>query len=62
MPNRAKDWLAKKGYDPSLGARPLKRVIQTELLDKLAMLMIEGKTVEGQSVRVDVDKGKLVIK
>ncbi|OGH71585.1 MAG: ATP-dependent chaperone ClpB [Candidatus Magasanikbacteria bacterium RIFCSPLOWO2_12_FULL_43_12] len=59
---RAKDWLAKKGYDPNLGARPLKRVIQTELLDRLAMLMIEGKTVDGQTVKVDVDKGKLVIK
>jgi hypothetical protein len=31
-------------------------------LDKLAMLMIEGKTVDGQTVKVDVDKGKLVIK
>ncbi|MBI5222021.1 MAG: ATP-dependent chaperone ClpB, partial [Candidatus Magasanikbacteria bacterium] len=60
--DRAKDWLAKKGYDPNLGARPLKRVIQTELLDELALLMIDGKVIDGQDVRVDVEKGKLVIR
>ncbi|MBU2542105.1 ATP-dependent chaperone ClpB [Patescibacteria group bacterium] len=60
--DKAKDWLAQKGYDPNLGARPLKRVIQTELLDPLAMLIIEGKIEDGSKVKVDVEKGKLVIK
>ena len=59
---KAKDWLAKKGYDPNLGARPLKRIIQTELLDQLAMQIIEGKVQEGQTVSVDVGKDKLIIK
>jgi len=59
---KAKDWLAKKGYDPSLGARPLKRVIQTELLDPLAMLIIEGKISEGNKVKIDVEKNKIVIR
>ncbi len=58
----AKDWLAKKGYDPNLGARPLKRVIQTELLDPLAMKIVSGEALEGQSVKVDVEKEKLIIK
>ena len=59
---KAKDWLAKKGYDPNLGARPLKRVIQTELLDPLALLIIEGKIHDGKKVKVDVEKNKLMIK
>jgi len=59
---KAKDWLAKKGYDPTLGARPLKRVIQTELLDPLAMLIIEGKIEDGSKVKVEVEKDKIVIK
>ncbi len=57
----AKDWLAKKGFDPNLGARPLKRVIQTELLDPLAMKIVAGEVGEGQSVKVDVEKEKLII-
>ena len=59
--NKAKDWLAGKGYDPNLGARPLKRVIQTELLDPLAMQIIEGKIEDGTKVKVEVEKGKLRI-
>jgi len=58
---KAKDWLAKQGFDPDLGARPLKRLIQTELLDPLAMLMLDGKVREGQVVKVEVEKGKLRI-
>ena len=59
--NKAKDWLAKKGYDENLGARPLKRVIQTELLDPLAMKIIEKEIEEGVTVKVSVEKNKLVI-
>jgi ATP-dependent Clp protease ATP-binding subunit ClpB len=60
--DEAKDWLAKKGYDPNLGARPLKRVIQTELLDPLAMKIIGGEAVEGASVRVEIENDMLLIR
>jgi len=55
-----KEFLAEKGYDPLYGARPLKRVIQKEILDPLAMQLLEGKFKEGDCVRVDVPDGKVV--
>lgn len=58
----AKKLLAKQGYDPSYGARPLKRIIQTELLDKLSLMIIEGKIKEGDKVQVSAQKDKIVIK
>lgn len=57
----AKDWLANKGYDPQLGARPLKRVIQTELLDPLALKLLEGNISEGATVKIDVESDEIVI-
>jgi ATP-dependent Clp protease ATP-binding subunit ClpB len=60
--DKAKDWLGKKGYDANLGARPLKRVIQTELLDPLSMLIIEGKIKDGHTVNVTVEKESLALK
>jgi ATP-dependent Clp protease ATP-binding subunit ClpB len=45
--------LAREGYDPSFGARPLKRVIQREISDPVAMLVLEGKVGEGDTVTVD---------
>jgi ATP-dependent Clp protease ATP-binding subunit ClpB len=50
----AKKWIADKGYDPAYGARPLKRVIQTELQNKLAELILEGKVEDGARVKVSV--------
>jgi len=50
----AKKWLADKGYDPAYGARPLKRVIQVELQNKLAELILEGKVEDGAQVHVGV--------
>ncbi len=50
----AKKWLAEKGYDPTYGARPLKRVIQSELQNKLAELILEGKIEDGSRVNVGV--------
>jgi len=55
----AKKYLAKKGYDPNYGARPLKRIIQSELLDELAMGIIEKKFASGDTVKVVARKGKL---
>jgi ATP-dependent Clp protease ATP-binding subunit ClpB len=48
----AREWLAEAGYDPAYGARPLKRVIQRALQDKLANLLLEGAIRDGESVEV----------
>ena len=62
--DKAKDFLAKVGWDPVYGARPLKRAIQKYLLDELAMEILEGKIKEGDTVIVDYDdqKDKLVFR
>jgi len=64
MTEKAREWLAKEGYDPAYGARPLKRLIQKEIQDKLAMRILEGKFKEGSTITVDVDdrKEELVFK
>jgi ATP-dependent Clp protease ATP-binding subunit ClpB len=64
MTEKAKEWLAKEGFDPAYGARPLKRVIQKEIQDRLAMKILEGKFKEGDTITVDVDgkKGELVFR
>lgn len=49
----AKKLLAKKGYDPVFGARPLTRVINNEILDEIAMEILEGNLVEGDTVRIE---------
>ena len=59
---KAKKYLAEKGYDPAFGARPLKRVIQNELLDELALEIIEGKIKDGNKIEVGVQAGKISIK
>ena len=51
--------LAEQGFDPAYGARPLKRVIQEQLADPLAMELLDGKLREGQSVKAEVKKGAL---
>lgn len=56
-----KKQLAKNGYNPDYGARPLKRVLQNELLDPLAFAILEGKISEGETVKVKIEKGKIVI-
>lgn len=59
--DKAKDYLGKKGYDPNLGARPLRRLIQSEVLDKLAMQILDGKIVDGEAVTVDIDKNSQIL-
>jgi ATP-dependent Clp protease ATP-binding subunit ClpB len=54
--------LAHQGYDPSYGARPLKRVIQRALADKLAMKVLDGEIAEGVTVTVDAVDGELVLR
>jgi ATP-dependent Clp protease ATP-binding subunit ClpB len=53
---KIKKMLADKGYDITYGARPLKRIIQTMILDELAMEIIEGKIKEGDKVRIDLSE------
>jgi ATP-dependent Clp protease ATP-binding subunit ClpB len=54
--DEAKALLAEKGYDPIYGARPLKRAIQQEIQNPLAMKILSGEIREGQTARIDVDK------
>jgi len=58
--DKLKDFLSDKGFDPQFGARPLKRVIQNQILDDLALQIIEGKIKAGQKVKVDVSKDNKV--
>jgi ATP-dependent Clp protease ATP-binding subunit ClpB len=51
---RARLWLAENGYDPVYGARPLRRLMQKEIDDKLANLLLAGEVADGSLVRVDV--------
>ena len=50
----ARAWLAERGYDPLFGARPLRRLIQSEIQDRLAMALLSGGVHDGDVVRVDV--------
>ncbi|HEY6398078.1 MAG TPA: AAA family ATPase, partial [Solirubrobacteraceae bacterium] len=58
---QALDLLASEGYDPTYGARPLKRVLQRRLQDPIAMAILEGRFAEGDTVRVTVQGDELVI-
>ncbi|MBI4932553.1 MAG: AAA family ATPase [Actinobacteria bacterium] len=53
--------LAREGYDPAFGARPLKRVIQREIADPAALLILEGKVGEGDTVKVEEESGRLLL-
>jgi ATP-dependent Clp protease ATP-binding subunit ClpB len=58
---KAKEWLAEAGYDPVYGARPLKRVIQRELQNPLATMILEGRFKAGEDIKVSADKDGLTI-
>jgi ATP-dependent Clp protease ATP-binding subunit ClpB len=53
-------YFAQKGYDPVFGARPLKRLIEQELLDEIAMRILEGKVKPGEEVKVKIKNGKVI--
>ena len=59
----AMDWLAAEGFDEAFGARPLKRVIQREISDRAALLLLDGEVTEGGVIRVDVegDPGRILV-
>ena len=54
----AREWLANTGYDPAYGARPLRRLVQTEVGDQLARLLLAGKVHDGDTVLVDQTGGE----
>jgi ATP-dependent Clp protease ATP-binding subunit ClpB len=56
----AKEYLANRGYDPVYGARPLKRTIQKEIIDPLALRILNGDFVPGDKVMADVQRGEIV--
>ena len=60
--DQAMSALAREGYDPAFGARPLKRVIQRELGDRAALLLLEGQLTEGGTLIVDAnEEGEITI-
>lgn len=60
LADNALEFIAKAGYDPVFGARPLKRAIQREILNPLAMHILDGSIKEGNAVEVDVKDGRIV--
>ena len=62
LTEKGKEWLAREGYDPAYGARPLKRVIQREVQDRLAEAILSGDVHDGQTVHIDAgDAGLLLV-
>ena len=59
LSDAAKALVAREGYDPVYGARPLKRAIQKFILDPLSLDILEGKVREGQTIRVDAKNGAM---
>jgi ATP-dependent Clp protease ATP-binding subunit ClpB len=57
----AEQWLARAGFDPDFGARPLRRLIQRQVEDPLALALLEGRYPEGSTVTVDVKDGSIVL-
>ena len=62
LTDSARELLANKGYDPVYGARPLKRVIQKEVLDPLSIKVIKGEVHDGETVTLDNDGGHLTFR
>ncbi|PWU11488.1 MAG: ATP-dependent chaperone ClpB [Verrucomicrobia bacterium] len=58
----ARHLLAREGYDPAYGARPLKRVIQHQLLDPLSLEILDGKIAQGDRIQADVENNRIVFK
>ena len=61
LTDEARELLGDMGYDPTYGARPLRRVIQKQLIDRLALALLAGEIHAGDAVTVDVDDGELVL-
>jgi ATP-dependent Clp protease ATP-binding subunit ClpB len=62
LTDEAKTYLANAGYDPHFGARPLKRLIQHEIQDPLAMLLLSGEVRDGDTVAVEAGADGLTLR
>lgn len=60
--NEAIQLLAERGYDPIFGARPIKRVIQRDVLNELSKLILAGKVNKEKPMTIDVEKGEYVFR
>jgi len=61
MTDVAKDWIGEKGFDPLFGARPLRRIIQNEVEDRLSEALLEGRFQSGDTVRIDVENEEIIL-
>lgn len=59
--HEAKDYLVSIGFDPVFGARPLRRVLEEKIVDEVALRILEGKIKPGEKIKVEFEKGKLMI-
>ena len=61
LSSQAREWLADAGYDPSYGARPLKRVMQQNIQNQMAEMMLAGKIKDGSSINITLQNGRIKI-
>src|SRR5205807_9066160 len=61
LSDAAAEYLANLGYDPQYGARPLKRVIQKEVENRMARAILDGTVRDGDTVEIDLNNGKLTL-
>jgi ATP-dependent Clp protease ATP-binding subunit ClpB len=62
LTDEARSYLANAGYDPHFGARPLKRLIQREIQDPLALLLLSGEAQEGHTIVVEAGEAGLALR
>ncbi len=60
--NEARDWLGEHGYDAEFGARPLRRLIQTEVEDLLSDAVLAGRFSDGETILVDIEEDKIILR
>ena len=58
----ARDWLGEHGYDAEFGARPLRRLIQTEVEDQLSDSVLSGTFQDGEEILIDVEEDQLILR
>ena len=62
LTDKAREFLAERGFDPAYGARPLKRLIQKEIQDQLALRLLQGEFADGDRIEADAGDGGLVFR
>jgi ATP-dependent Clp protease ATP-binding subunit ClpA len=59
--DEVRDYLGAAGYSPAYGARPLQRLIEKEILNRLAVLLLRGAIKDGEIARVELDDGRVIV-